>query len=143
MTDGKSTSRRFEDYRPSKTVLFWSCAGCIVATLIIGFSLGGWVTGGTAREMAEGAAGKARAQVAAAVCVEKFTHAADARPQLASLKEISSSWKRQSFIRDGGWTTVAGEKYNDAAELCADQLMTTELPPAQEAATTEAGAVAQ
>ena len=143
MAEGKSGGRRFEDYRPSKTTLFWSCVGCIVATLIIGFSWGGWVTGGTAREMAEDAAGKARAQVAAAVCVEKFTHAADAGPQLASLKEISSSWKRQSFIRDGGWTTVAGEKYNDAAELCADQLMAMEVPQAQEAATTETGTVAQ
>ena len=48
MTDGQSLSQRFADYRPSKTVLFWSCAGCVAATMIIGFTWGGWVTGGTA-----------------------------------------------------------------------------------------------
>ena len=67
MTDGQSMSQRFADYRPSKTVLFWSCAGCVVATMILGFTWGGWVTGGTAGELAEDAATQARAQVAATV----------------------------------------------------------------------------
>ena len=143
MTEGKSTSRRFEDYRPSKTVLFWSCVACIVATLIIGFSWGGWVTGGTAKEMADDAADTARAQVAAAVCVENFMDAADAGLQLTSLKAITSSWKREDFIEEGGWAKIAGEEYDEAAELCAEQLMKAEAPVAQEAATTEAGTLAQ
>ena len=82
MTDGRNINQRFQDYRPSKTALFWSCAGCIVATMIVGFTWGGWVTGGSAQDMAEGAAEQAQAQVAAAVCVETFMAAADARPQL-------------------------------------------------------------
>jgi hypothetical protein len=143
MTDGNSTSRRFEDYRPSKTVLFWSCVGCIVATLILGFTWGGWVTGGSAEEMAQDAADQARAEVAAAVCVKKFMEANDARLQLTSLKEITSSWKRKDFIEEGGWAKIAGEEYDDAADLCADQLMKADAPVAQEAATTETGTVAQ
>ena len=30
----------------SPKVLLWSCVACIVLTMIIGFTLGGWVTGG-------------------------------------------------------------------------------------------------
>ena len=136
-------NQRFQDYRPSKTALFWSCAGCVVATMIVGFTWGGWVTGGTADEMVEQAATEARAQVASTICVDKFMAAADARAQLASLKDAGSSWRRENFIEDGGWATVSGEDYDDAAELCAEQLMAAELPPAQEAAASEAGTVAQ
>jgi hypothetical protein len=143
MTDGQSMSQRFADYRPSKTVLFWSCAGCVVATMILGFTWGGWVTGGTAGELAEDAATQARAQVAATVCVEKFMATDDAHPQLASLKEIRSSWQREDFVEEGGWATVAGKDYDDAAELCAERLIDMEPPPAQEAAASETGTVAQ
>ena len=142
MTDGQGRSQRFAEYRPSKTVLFWSCAGCVAATMIIGFTWGGWVTGGTAGEMAQAAADRAQAQVAASVCVEKFMAATDARPQLASLNEIRSSWQRKNFIEEGGWATVAGNDYDDAAALCAKRLMDLEAP-AQEATATEAGTVTQ
>jgi hypothetical protein len=143
MTDGNSMSQRFQDYRPSKTALFWSCAGCVVATAIVGFTWGGWVTGGTAEEMVQDAAEQARAEVAATVCVETFMGAADARPQLASLKENTSSWQQENFIEDGGWAMINGEEYDGAAELCAEQLVEMEAPPAQEASSAEAGTITQ
>jgi hypothetical protein len=143
MADGKSMSQRFQDYRPSKTALFWSCAGCVVATIIVGFSWGGWVTGGSAQEMVEDAAEQAQAQVAAAVCVESFLAAPDARLQLASLKEASSPWRQENFIEDGGWAVIASQEYDGAAELCAEQLIELEAPPAQEASSAEAGSVTQ
>jgi hypothetical protein len=143
MADGKSISKRFEDWRPSKTVLFWSCAGCVVATMIVGFTWGGWVTGGTAEEMVEDAAAQGRAEVVAAVCVENFMRGADARTQLAALKDTRSSWQRESFIEEGGWATIAGEEYDEAAEPCAERLIEMEAPAPQEATTTEAGTVAQ
>ena len=49
MADKLSLSRRWEKYSPSKTLLFWACALCIVATMVVGFGWGGWVTGSTAR----------------------------------------------------------------------------------------------
>lgn len=143
MTEKQSVSQRFADYRPSKAAWFWSCAGCVVATMIVGFTWGGWVTGGTATEMAKDSADSASAQVAAAVCAQNFMAGPDARAQLASLKETGSSWKRRSLIEDGKWTMVAGRKYDDAAGPCADLLMNAEAPPAQEAATTEAGTITQ
>jgi len=144
MTDGKSSmSQRFENYHPSKTALFWSCAGCIVGTMIVGFTWGGWVTGGSAEEMVTDAAGQARAEVAAAVCVEEFMQEADAGVRLTSLKEVSSRWGREDFVEEGGWAMVAGQEYDDAAELCAERLVAMEASAAQEAATTETGTVAQ
>jgi hypothetical protein len=52
--------------------MFWIAAGCVVATLILGFGIGGWVTAGTAQEMVSQARADARHQLAAAVCVEDF-----------------------------------------------------------------------
>jgi hypothetical protein len=143
MTDGKSMSQRFQDYRASKTALFWSCAACVVATMIVGFTWGGWVTGGSAQDMAEEAGEQAQAQLAATICVDQFMAAADARPQLASLKENTSSWRQENFIEDGGWAVIADQEYDGAAELCADRLIAMEVPPAQEASSSEAGSVTQ
>jgi hypothetical protein len=143
MADDKSMSQRFQDYRASKTALFWSCAGCIVATMVVGFTWGGWVTGGTAQEMVENAAEEGRAQVAAAVCVETFMAAPDAGLQLTSLKENTSSWRQENFIEEGGWAVIGDQEYDGAAELCADRLVEMEAPAAQEAAAAEAGSVTQ
>ena len=141
MADGKSFSQRFEEYRPSKTALFWSCVACIAATLIVGFAWGGWVTGSTADEMASDAAKSARAEVAAVLCVDKFMAQPDAAAQLAALKD-RSSWQRGNFVEKGGWAKVAGQRYDDAADVCAEQLVKMEVPTVQEAATKEAGNVA-
>ena len=81
--------------------------------------------------------------MAAAFCVDQFMAAADARPQLASLKANTSSWRQENFIEDGGWAVIADQEYDGAAELCAERLIAMELPPAQEASSSEAGSVTQ
>ncbi|WP_137391202.1 hypothetical protein [Rhodoligotrophos defluvii] len=123
-------AERWRNYRPSKAAWFWSCVAAVVLTMIIGFSWGGWVTGGTARDMADTAAEEARAQLAATVCVDRFMDAADARTQLAALKE-TSSWERDSFIEEGGWATLPGmdEPVEASADLCAERLAEMQLPP--------------
>jgi hypothetical protein len=124
-------ARRWGDYRASKALVFWSCIASIAATLIVGFGWGGWVRGGTAQEMATKAATGARAELAAAVCIHQFVNGANATTQLASLKE-ADTWKRDSFIEEGGWVTLpGGEKpVAGAASLCAQQLMDAKLPNA-------------
>jgi hypothetical protein len=129
MLEKQSFGRRWEDYRASKTVVFWACAACIVATLIIGFAWGGWVTGGTARQMVTQGATVARADLAAAICVSRFDSGPDAAINLASLK-ASDSWSRSDFIEKGGWATLAGteEPISGAASLCAQRLMDAKPP---------------
>lgn len=129
MADGQSLAQRWQDYRPSKTVLVWACAACVALTMVIGFTIGGWVTGGTSAKMASSAAEEARSKLVATICVQRFTHAADARDQLARLK-AASLWERDDFIEKGGWATPAGfdQPVAGAADLCADQLAEMTLP---------------
>ena len=129
MLQKQSLSRRWEDHRASKTVVFWACAGCVVATLIIGFAWGGWVTGGTAERMATQAATAARADVAADVCVGRFESGPHAAVNLSTLK-ASDPWSRSVFIEKGGWATLAGTEtpISGAANLCAQRLIDAKPP---------------
>src|SRR5689334_6957413 len=87
---------RWASYRLSKAQAFWSCVGCIVATLIVGFTWGGWVTGGSAAAMAKSAADQARKQLVAAVCVQRFESAPDAAAQLTLLKK-TALWEQSDL----------------------------------------------
>jgi hypothetical protein len=127
-----SYGQRWEAYRPSKTLLFWSCAACVAATIAVGFHWGGWTTGGTAAAMAEEAAAGARRELAAAVCVDRFQGAGDAGAQLVALKGLSSAWDRGTFVEKGGWAAMPGPKAAEpagrVARLCADRLALIEAP---------------
>jgi hypothetical protein len=124
MAEYQSLSKRFEKYKASKSVIFWACAGTAVATMVVGFVWGGWVTGKTAREMAAESATAARAELAAAFCVNQFAKGPDAAVQLASLTK-QDSWERGSFVEKGGWTTLPGTKaaVEGAAGICAAELI--------------------
>jgi hypothetical protein len=118
---------------------FWSCVACVVLTMLIGFTWGGWVTGGTAEGRVASASEDARAELAAQICVHRFLEADDAKAQLAAFKE-KDFWNRDGFVEDGGWVTFAGmkEPVDGAAELCAEQLADAELPAAGAATETAA-----
>jgi len=123
-----SFSEKFRDFRASKAVLFWSCAACVVATMVVGFTWGGWVTGGSAQERADKAAQQAVAQLAADICFKRYLAAPDARASLTALGE-ESSYRRDGILEDGGWVTLADrdKPISGAAELCADQLAEVDI----------------
>lgn len=129
MADERSFAQRWQDYQVSKTALFWACAACVALTLALGFTLGGWVTSGTAEKMASKAADEARTQLVATICVQRFSQADDAAAQLTKLK-ATSRWERDDFIEKGGWATPVGfaEPFAGAADLCADKLADLTLP---------------
>ncbi len=129
MENNPSLGRRWEGYRPSKGVWLWSCAGCIVATMVIGFTWGGWVTGGTATKMAADAAAGASAQLAAADCIHRFESGPNATADLAALKK-AESFNRSDMIEKGGWATMPGSKdpVEGAALLCDQQLVNPGRP---------------
>jgi hypothetical protein len=137
----RSQLQWFDQYRASKTALFWACAGSAVLTLAVGFFWGGWVTGGTAREMAEQSASQARQEIAAVICVDRFMAAPDMHAQLTALKGMERSYQRGKFVEEGGWAimpvssaaTVTPANSGDqrkAAGLCAEELAKQELPAA-------------
>ena len=113
----------WQQYQPTKEHTIWIAIACVVATLIIGFGFGGWVTGGTARKMADEAAAAARNQLAAAVCAEEFMRAADARARIAKLEALEW-WERDDHLAAGGWATMPGDKDADGtvAAMCAARL---------------------
>ena len=128
-----SFAEKFRDFRASKATLFWSCAGCVVATLVVGFTWGGWVTGGSAQQQAEVAAEQAVAKLAADICFKRYLAAPDARMNLTALNE-ETSYRRDGMLEDGGWVTFADRQdpIDGAAELCAERLAEVDistLPP--------------
>lgn len=140
----QSLSQRFQEYQVSKTLLFWSCAGSVAVAMVVGFSWGGWTTGGSAREMAEDSAAQARQELAAVVCVDRFMAAPDVGVQLAALKEITSSYAQSEFVEEGGWAMIvpastpadrqASADHREAADLCAEELAKRESPSTGKAA---------
>jgi hypothetical protein len=142
MTDQqkRSIQQRWSDLQPSKTMLFWSCAGSVVVALVVGFTWGGWVTGGTAQKMATAYGDTSRYELASVICVERFLAAPDARAQLTALKAIDSSYRQRQFIEEGGWATMPSrdKAARQTADLCAKVL--TNLEPE---AVVEAGAEAE
>lgn len=129
-----SISEKFSNFQASKAVLFWSCAACVVATMVVGFTWGGWVTGGSAQERAEAASEQAVAQLAAEICVNRYLAAPDARASLVALTE-ESSFRRDGVLEDGGWVTFAGREdpIDGAAEICADRLAEVDVTTLPEA----------
>jgi hypothetical protein len=120
-TTKRSLTQRWEDSQPSKSMLAWACVATAVATMIIGFSWGGWVTGGTSRSLAMAAGDAARSELASTICVEKFMAAPDSAAKLVQLKALTDSYKKREFVETGGWATMPGQKSSDrrAAEGCA------------------------
>ena len=124
-TDKKpSMSRRWEAYQPTKTILIWSCAACVAATLVVGFTWGGWMTGANARDASEASADAARSKLVAEICVDRFKAADGAPARLTELNAITSSYKRREFVEEGGWATMPGETSatRNGADACAEAL---------------------
>lgn len=138
--ENKSLSQQWEAYKPTKGLWLWSCIGVAALTMLLGFTVGGWVLGGTAQEMAEKSAEQAKAEVVATVCVENFSHSAGFATSLAALKE-TSRWQRDDFITDGGWVTLPGmtEPHDAAADLCASRLADIEAPATDSTDAADAG----
>ena len=107
----------------SLTRLLQGIAIGAIATLAIGFYWGGWVTGGTAKEMVQKSASSAVVAALAPICVDKFEHQSDAAANLVELKKVNS-WQQGSFVEKGGWATFPGSTTPDSAvaRACAEML---------------------
>ena len=81
----------------SRTRLLQGIAIGAVASMVTGFSFGGWVTGATANKLAAEQASTAVVAVLTPICVEKFLQNSDAQANLAALREISSNWQQGQY----------------------------------------------
>ena len=102
----------------------WGAAAGAIALAIVGFSWGGWVTGGTAETLAKNRAATAVVAALTPICVEKFRQAADASANLVEMKKATYAWDQSKYVEKGGWATMPGstEPNSAVAKACAESL---------------------
>ena len=108
-----------------RTRLLQGIAIGAVGSMVIGFSWGGWVTGGTANKLAADQADAAVVTVLTPICVAKFLQDGDAKANLVVLQKISSNWEQGQYLEKGGWATRPGATSSDyeLARACAAKLV--------------------
>ena len=98
----------------------WGVVGGAIAAIVVGFVWGGWVTGGTAGQMAATSAETAVVQAFTPVCVVK----AEQQPEKLALLKEERSWKHADFVVEAGWVANVNEKYRvGVAKACASAVL--------------------
>lgn len=105
-----------------KPGLYGAFAGAVVLA-IAGFSWGGWVTGGTAQQMASD---KARMEVVSAlvpICIEQSKQDPQSIETIAELK-AASGYQRRDMVMKAGWATMPGssDPNRNVAVACIEEL---------------------
>ena len=120
----ETRQQRWSKARPTKQTLVWFCLGSVVGALIIGFGFGGWVTGGTARDMAVESGEDAVIERLVPICVHQFNQDPEKDQKLKEFKELGSR-QRNDYVAEQGWATMPGEEEPDStvARACARLLM--------------------
>ncbi len=95
-----------------KRLLQGAAAGAI-ATIVVGFSWGGWSLGSTADKMAKERSELAVVAALAPVCADKFRSLPDAEAKKVALSKVEA-WKRgEEFPKE--FVTLPGETYPSSA----------------------------
>lgn len=89
------------------TPAVYGAVGGALALAIIGFTWGGWVTSGTAKQMVDTASTEAVVAVMTPYCVAQSKSAPNSMEVLAALK-AASSYNRREIIEKAGWATPLG-----------------------------------
>ncbi|WP_103764523.1 hypothetical protein [Roseovarius confluentis] len=98
----------------------WGAIGGAIVAIVIGFSWGGWVTGGKASQMQTSSAEFAIVQAFTPLCVVK----AEQEPEQIALLKEQSSYQRDDFVIEAGWVNNVSEKYrSEVADACGDSIV--------------------
>ena len=97
----------------------YGALGGAVLTMVVGFSWGGWVTGGAATEMA---AVQAKSEVISAlvpICLQISQDDPERTAKLATITE-ATTYRRRDAVMEAGWATVPGSEApnRDLAQAC-------------------------
>lgn len=114
---------RWANYQPNKQSLYKAVGYTLFWTLVLGFTLGGWMTRGGAQDMARAE----RVDYAAAVCAERFLAADMAEQNLADLKKVAGRHQRRRVLEKEDWLVIpegASPEFVKAAHMaCGERLM--------------------
>jgi hypothetical protein len=85
----------------------------------------GWVSAGTAKQMANSETQSAVVASIAAYCVSRFEQQTNAVASWRALKKAADNYNQDAFIQKGGWILLPGQKLNaDTASAVADACAT-------------------
>lgn len=103
----------------TKPALYGAATGA-VALAIIGFSWGGWVTAGSAQELADNQSATAVAAALTPYCVLQSTTDVNRATVMADF-EKASTYSRRNVVEKAGWATPLGADASnrDLAQTCA------------------------
>ena len=106
-----------------KPAIMGAIAGGI-ATMIVGFSYGGWYLGSSAETLANKQSNAAVVAALVPICVSQSQADPDTVAKLKAFTAIKSSYEQRDFVMKAGWATMpAAESPNQAlASACADVL---------------------
>ena len=108
---------------PSIKPAVWGMIGGMVATIIVGFSWGGWMTQGKVEQLKNASATAAVVAVLTPMCVSLAEQQID---KLAVLRQ-ESSWKHRDFVVKAGWVDNVANNYRaEVATACATSLVASE-----------------
>ncbi len=102
--------------------MIWSAVGGAIALGIVGFTWGGWVTGGKAAEMVRKERQTVLIEILTPICVANFQKAADSADKLAAFKKMSSSYSRELHVRENKWAVYGKDANSGVIDACAEAL---------------------
>lgn len=106
---------------------FWGAVAGAIILAVVGFEWGGWVTAGTAQQMASQKAQAAVVSTLLPYCVARFEQMPDAAAEWGKLKK-TDSYDQSDFIEKAGVAGLPGSKLDsDTADAlagaCASKLV--------------------
>ena len=106
--------------------LLGCCVAVVVATVVVGFTWGGWVTGSGAVAMASQSSEQAVAERLGRICMAQARQSDDIQDQLEALRDVAA-YRRTSVVMEKPWAVMPGESEADraVAGACAEALMNT------------------
>jgi hypothetical protein len=96
-----------------------------IATMIVGFSQGGWYTTGSADRLAQQKADVAVIDALLPVCINQSKLDPEATAKLQQLTGMKTSYEQRDFVLSAGWATMpaADAPNRELAGKCADALV--------------------
>ncbi len=91
-----------------KPALAGAVAGALL-TMLLGFTLGGWVTSSKSESVARVQSNLAVTAALAPICFNNYKRSTNAQQQRALL-EKTEDWKQAEFVNSAGWTRIPGVK---------------------------------
>ena len=89
------------------TPMLLSAAGGAVTAVVLGFTLGGWVTGSKSDAIATTKAEAAVIAALAPICLDNFRGSVDPKVQQLELRKVNA-WDQGPFVEKAGWATMPG-----------------------------------